>query len=109
MNNDAQKKKNTAIFIALATLGNIVLMIILFIIGFVLLAKFGNPEDESGNMVWVTAIFFISIGLSWFIYSRFIKWYTKKVNTNETFAPIFSSKRKPNSDYSKMNKTNMKE
>lgn len=93
MNDNARKKRNTALFITLATIGNIVLMFIFFILGFVLLGMFGNPEDEGGNMLWIMVIFFVSIGLSWFIYSRFVKWFTKRVDADETFAPVFSSKK----------------
>lgn len=109
MNNDARKKRNTAVFITLATIGNVVLMIIFFILGFTLLGMFGNPDDESGNMVWIMLIFFSSIGLSWFIYSRFVKWYTKKVDADETFAPIFSRKKGPSGGSPSGPKMNMKE
>ena len=109
MNNDARKKRNTAVFITLATIGNVVLMIIFFILGFTLLGMFGNPDDESGNMVWIMLIFFSSIGLSWLIYSRFVKWYTKKVDADETFAPIFSRKKGSSGDSPSGPKMNMKE
>lgn len=109
MNNDARKKRNTAVFITLATIGNVVLMMIFFILGFVLLGRFGNPDDENGNMVWIMLIFFVSIGLSWFIYSRFVKWYTKKVDADETFAPLFSKKRSSSGDAPSGPKMNMKE
>ncbi len=109
MNNDARKKRNTAVFITLATIGNVVLMIIFFILGFTLLGMFGNPDDESGNMVWIMLIFFSSIGLSWFIYSRFVKWYTKKVDADETFAPLFSKRKGSSGDSPSGPKMNMKE
>ena len=105
MNNDARKKRNTAVFITLATIGNVVLMMIFFVLGFVLLGRFGNPDDENGNMVWIMLIFFVS----WFIYSRFVKWYTKKVDADETFAPIFSKKRGSSGDAPSGPKMNMKE
>lgn len=109
MNDEARKKRNTVVFITLATIGNIVLMLILFFVGFMLLGRFGNPEDENGNMTWIMVIFFVSIGLSWFIYSRFVKWYTKRVDADETFAPVFSSKRKPSKSGDDAPKMNMKE
>ena len=109
MNNDARKKRNTAVFITLATIGNVVLMIIFFILGFTLLGMFGNPDDESGNMVWIMLIFFAAIGLSWLIYSRFVKWYTKKVDADETFAPLFSKRKGSSGDSPSGPKMNMKE
>ena len=54
-------------------------------------------------------IFFSSIGLSWLIYSRFVKWYTKKVDADETFAPIFSRKKGSSGDSPSGPKMNMKE
>lgn len=95
MTNDGKKKRNTAIFMVLATLANIVLMVGFFLIGLVIMNQFVSEDNPTGIMIGFLLVFFIAIGLSWFIYSRFVKWYTKKVNAEETFAPIFSTRRKP--------------
>ncbi len=79
----------------LATLANIVLMVGFFLIGLVIMNQFVSEDNPTGIMIGFLLVFFVAIGLSWFIYSRFVKWYTKKVNAEETFAPIFSTRRKP--------------
>lgn len=88
------KKANTAIFMAVATLINVVLMLVLLLAGFVLLARFGNPDNASANVAWTMVIFVASIGLSWVIYAAIVKAYTKKVDVEGTFAPLFG-RRKP--------------
>jgi cation transporter-like permease len=95
MTNDGKKKRNTAIFITIATIANIVLMMAFFLIGMVIMNAVVSEDDSTGITIGFLLVFFFSVGLSWFIYSRFVKWYMKKVNTDETFAPIFSSKRRP--------------
>lgn len=95
MTNDGKKKRNTVIFMLLATLANIVLMVAFFLIGLVIMNFVVSEDDVTGVMIGYLLVFFFAIGLSWFIYSRFVKWYTKKVNADETFAPIFASKKRP--------------
>ncbi len=96
MREDSKKKRNTAIFVIVATLINIILMIVFMIVGYVLLARFGNPDNPSAAQIWLVVIFLGSIGLSWFIYSRMVKWYTKRVDVEKKFAPLITPrKRKP--------------
>ena len=57
MKEEGRKKRNTAVFVLLATLLNVVLMIGFMILGFVLLGKFGNP-DSNLNTLW---LFLISV------------------------------------------------
>ncbi len=96
MNEQSKKKRNTAIFVLVATILNIVLMLLFMIIGYILLAKFGNPDNPGAAQVWLIIIFVGSIGLSWFIYSRIVKWYTKKVDVDKKFAPLIGpSNKKP--------------
>ena len=84
------KKRNTAIFVLIATLLNIVLMMVFMLIGYILLVRYGNPDNPSGAQIWLIVIFLGSIGLSWLIYSRIIKWYTKRVDVEKKFAPLIS-------------------
>ena len=95
MTNDGKKKRNTAIFITLATIANIVLMMAFFLIGLIIMNAVVSEDDTTAVTVGFLLVFFVSVGLSWFIYSRFVKWYMKKVNTEENFAPIFTSKKRP--------------
>lgn len=98
MTNDGKKKRNTVIFMLLATLANIVLMVGFFLIGLVIMNFIVSEDNPTGIMIGYLLVFVFAIGLSWFIYSKFVKWYTKKVNADETFAPLFSSKKRPPKD-----------
>ena len=95
MTNDGKKKRNTAIFILLATLVNIVLMLAFFLIGLVILNSVVSSDDQTALSIGFIIVFTVSVGLSFLIYTRFVKWYTNRVNTEETFAPIFGGKKRP--------------
>ncbi len=101
MNENAKKKRNTAIFVLVATILNVVLMLAFMLIGYILLVRFGNPDNPNGAQIWLIVIFLGSIGLSWLIYSRIIKWYTKRVDVDKKFAPLITPrarKKRPNQD-----------
>ncbi len=93
MKEETKKRRNTAIFITIATILNSLLMIVFVIIGFLLLTRFVDPESDS-VMVWLVVIFAVSFGGSWLIYRGILKIYTKHVDVENTFAPVFAS-RKP--------------
>ena len=92
MKEESRKKTNTALFILIATILNVVLMIGFMIVGFVLLGKFGDPESNL-NTLWLFMIFAGSVALSWFIYNRLIKWYTRRVDMEKNFAPVFAPRK----------------
>lgn len=92
MNENSKKKRNTAIFMLIATVINIVLMTVFMLIGYILLVRFANPEKPEAGQIWLIVIFIGSIILAWFVYSRMIKWYTKRVDVNEKFAPLITPK-----------------
>lgn len=93
MKEESRKKRNTAIFILLATLLNVILMIGFMILGFVLLGKFGNPESNL-NTLWLFLIFAGAVAFSWIIYQSLIKWYMKRVDVEKNFAPVLAPVRK---------------
>ncbi len=95
MTNDGRKKRNTAIFVTIATIANIVLMLAFFLIGLVIMNAVVSEDDATGITIGFLLVFFVSTGLAWFLYSRFVKWYMKKVDAEENFAPIFSGRRRP--------------
>ena len=92
MNENSKKKRNTAIFMVIATLINIVLMTVFMLIGYILLVRFADPDKPEAGQIWLIVIFIGSIILAWFVYSRMIKWYTKRVDVNEKFAPLITPK-----------------
>lgn len=90
MNENSKKKRNTALFMLIATVVNIVLMTVFMLIGYILLVRFADPDNPQAGQIWLIVIFIGSIILAWFVYSRMVKWYTKKVDVNEKFAPIIT-------------------
>ena len=94
MNENTKKKRNTALFMLIATLVNVVLMTVLMLLGYILLGISVNKgwigEDAFSTLFLVDCIG--SIILAWFIYSRMVKWFTKRVNVNEKFAPLITPK-----------------
>lgn len=90
MNENSKKKRNTALFMLIATVVNIVLMTVFMLIGYILLVRFANPDNPQAGQVWLIVIFIGSIILAWFVYSRMVKWYTKRVDVNEKFAPLIT-------------------
>ncbi len=86
------KKANTALFIVLATILNIVLMIGLFLLSFLLIAKFVSPES-SLLPLWLGLAFIVSIGGSFLAYSGIVKLINKKVNLDERLAPLWTSRK----------------
>ena len=90
MNENSKKKRNTALFMVVATVVNLVLMTIFMLIGYILLVKFADPDKPEAGQIWLIVIFIGSIILAWFIYSRMVKWYTKRVDVNEKFAPLIT-------------------
>jgi uncharacterized membrane protein YdbT with pleckstrin-like domain len=77
-----------------ATVLNIVLMIVLFIICFVLITRFVDP-NSSLIPLWLGLTFLVSIGGSFWVYSRVIKWMNNKFNLEDNLSPLFNRKRKP--------------
>lgn len=90
------KKSNTILFMLGATVLNIVLMIVVFILLFWLYGRFiaqsVSPEVTSYVMI---GIFIGSIALTYFIYHRFVKWMSNKWNLDDFFDPIFKRRSKP--------------
>ena len=92
MNENSKKKRNTALFMLVATLVNIVLMTVFMLVGYILLVRFADPDKPEAGQIWLIVVFIGSIILAWFVYSRMIKWYTKRVDVNEKFAPLITPK-----------------
>lgn len=107
MNENSKKKRNTALFMLVATIINIVLMTVFMLVGYILLVRFANPDKPEAGQIWLIVIFIGSIILAWFVYSLMVKWYTKRVDVNEKFAPLITprqqrKKKQPDADESEM-------
>lgn len=86
------KKSNTVWFMLAATVLNIVLMLLLFVICFVLMARFTDPSS-SLLPLWLGLTFLVSVGGSFFIYSKVIKWMNKKFKLEENLSPLWGGRK----------------
>jgi hypothetical protein len=86
------KQSNTAIFLIVATILNIILMFAIFIIFFIIA---GLIFDLNGNLglIMLGLSFIVAIGGSIFIYSKMVSWAVVKFNLEDKLVPIFSKKR----------------
>ncbi len=88
------KQSNTAIFIIVATIVNILIMFAIFIVFFLIA---GFLFDLNGNLgiIMLGLSFIVAIGGSIFIYSKLVSWAIAKFNLEDKLVPIFG-KRKGN-------------
>jgi len=89
------KTSNTVWFLIGAIILNLLLMIIFMIAGYILLAFIYKGVESPGNGIAILMFlfFFGAIALSWFVYSRIVKWLVNKHHLEDKISPIFSSKR----------------
>ncbi len=88
------KKLNTALFVLGATVMN---MLLIFIIMIALIALtvviFPDPSPGSAQVVFLM-VFVLSIGLSFLIYNKLVKFFSKKIDMDKYFHPIFKSRKR---------------
>ena len=91
------KKTNSLLFMLLATLVNIVLLALFFIVlGVIMGLLVSNIPGlaESSVMILLVIILFVgSIGGSFFVYSKLVKWATVKFDLENNLDPLFTPKR----------------
>lgn len=88
------KKANSVIFMIVATVVNIVLMAVFFLVGLVVLNLLASAFPDTALIPALILIVFIgAIALSFMLYSRLVKWAMKKFDLEDRMDPIFSSKR----------------
>ena len=97
------KKLNTAIFMVVATIVNVLLMLFFLFVGFILLAKFGTGDDSNSQVIWTMVIFVAAMLLSWATYGFMVKVYSKHVNLDENFAAISFKRKKKQKKQSQEN------
>ena len=89
------KKLNTFLFIIAATLGNILIAVICFMILLLLFIKLIAPHMPKEAASWTLAlIFVIAVSLSFLIYQKLIKFFIAHVKMEDYFDPIFASRYK---------------
>jgi tellurite resistance protein TehA-like permease len=89
------KKTNTLLFILGATVFNILLTIICFLLLFVLFIRFIYPYLPESAAQWGFPVIFIgAIAISFVLYRIILKEVMKKVDFEKHFDPIFGRRRK---------------
>ncbi|TVQ35762.1 MAG: hypothetical protein EA384_15680 [Spirochaetaceae bacterium] len=89
------KKVNTVLFVLGATLVNVLIMVFLFLILFILFARFLAPSvpPAAGQFV-LLGLFLVSVVGTYFVYHRLIALLQKKVDMERYFDPIFGRRRR---------------
>ncbi|MFQ3619346.1 MAG: hypothetical protein SNJ78_00230 [Spirochaetales bacterium] len=84
------KKFNTVLFILGATVVNMILMILLFLIAFILYASFiARYLPPEVNAILLLGLFVVSIVGTYFLYHRIMRYLSSKVEWEKYFAPLF--------------------
>jgi len=84
------KKVNTLLFILGATLFNVIIAIISFLILLFLYAKFLFPIVPQSSYGWVFSLIFIAaIAVSILVYRLVLKFFINKINVEQYFDPLF--------------------
>jgi thiol:disulfide interchange protein len=90
------KGANTVIFIITATVINIIITIAVFILIMGLFSWLIAPHVSPEAVSWaMMVIFIIAVSLSFIIYQAIAKQFTKKVDMEKYFLPIFAPKHRP--------------
>jgi len=81
------------LFILGATVFNVVITILVFLLLFVLYVRFILPGLPEGGQDWSFSILFIAaIVASFFLYRTLLKFISKKIDFDQYFDPIFVRK-----------------
>ena len=89
------KKLNTVLFILCATIFNIIVAVISFILFLIFYSKFIMPIiAESGYSWGFTLIFIASLAVSFAVYRIVLKKFLDKIEIEKYFDPLFVSKYK---------------
>jgi membrane protein implicated in regulation of membrane protease activity len=90
------KKTNTWLFILGATVFNILITIISFLLLLFIYAKFILPVIPEESAQWGFVIIFIAaIALAFVLYRVIIKYLTKRFDVEKYFDPIFGRRKPP--------------
>jgi len=84
------KKMNTILFILGATVFNVIIAVISFILLAILYAKFLFPIISPSGQSWGFSLIFIaSIAVSIFVYRLVLKALLKRIDVEKYFDPLF--------------------
>ena len=89
------KKVNTLLFILGATLFNIIVTILCFVVLMILYARFFIVLLPEEGHTWVFPVMFIAaIAGTFFLYRLVLKLLLKKIEVDKYFDPIFGGKKR---------------
>ena len=89
------KKTNTLLFILAATLANITVTLISFLVFYLLYAVLLSPRLPPDSVIWCLALIFLAaLVVSFLVYQALLKLFIKKVDVQKYFASIFNTKKK---------------
>jgi uncharacterized SAM-binding protein YcdF (DUF218 family) len=84
------KRLNTVLFIIGATIANIIVMMVIFLVLFVVFGRFLAPHIPANIGVYILMVLFVlSIVATYFIYHRVVRWLASKYDLENYFGPIF--------------------
>jgi tellurite resistance protein TehA-like permease len=89
------KRANTLLFILGATLFNVLLYIISFLLLLLVYSRFIGAVPESARQWGLILILILPIALSFIAYRLILKVIFKKVDVEKHFAPLFGGRRPP--------------
>lgn len=93
------KKTNSLLFILIATVVNILITLLCLFILLVVYARFIAPLLPPESTAWgIPLIFVCAIVLSFFIYRAGVKLFSKKVDIEKNFDPLFGRRKPPRKD-----------
>lgn len=87
------KKANSILFMAIATVVNILLLLLFLVAGIVILSLLPFADNPNTYSIGILVVFFLSIILSFSIYSKLIKWATKKFDLENRLDPILTPRK----------------
>jgi hypothetical protein len=83
------------LFILAATLANITLTLISFLVLYLLYAVLLSPRLPADSVIWCLAlIFLIALAAAFIVYQALLKLFMKKVNVQKYFDSIFNTRKK---------------
>lgn len=89
------KKANTVLFIIAATVINVIVTMVCFMILLISYSHFLFSILPDGSLAWaLPLIFVVSIIVAFFVYRVLIRFFTKKVDVEKYFDPIFNRLRR---------------
>jgi hypothetical protein len=88
------KKANTLLFILGATIFNVLITIVSFVVLLLLFVKFLAPVLPESSAAWALPVIFIgSVVLSFVAYRIALKLLMKRIDVDKHFSPLFKPRR----------------